>query len=108
MSHCTHDHTHSPLHEGGCHDHCHSHGHEHSDGTHKPSFKAFIPDILSGLLLATTALLTHLDIISGALPLCLFLVSAIVTGLPIVIDGFGQWRRGDFMNEYTQLYAHSG
>lgn len=105
MSHCTHDHTHSPLHEGGCHchDHCHSHGHEHSDGTHKPSFKAFIPDILSGLLLAATALLAHLGEISGALPLCLFLVSAIVTGLPIVIDGFGQWRRGDFMNEYTLM-----
>lgn len=105
MSHCTHDHTHSPHREGGCHchDHCHSHGHEHGSGTHKPSIKAFIPDILSGLLLAATALLAHLGIISGALPLCLFLVSAIVTGLPIVIDGFGEWRRGDFMNEYTLM-----
>ena len=105
MSHCTHDHTHSPQREGGCHchDHCHSHGHEHSSGSHKPSIKAFIPDILSGLLLAATAALAHLGVISGALPLYLFLISAIVTGLPIVIDGFGEWRRGDFMNEYTLM-----
>ncbi len=105
MSHCTHDHTHSPHHEGGCHCHCnsHSHDHVHSSDTHKPSFKVFIPDILSGLLLAATAVLAHLNVISGALPLCLFLISAIVTGLPIVIDGFAEWRRGDFMNEYTLM-----
>ena len=101
----THDHDHGHDH---CHGHCHCHHHDHSHGTPgQPWYRLFALEITSGAILGLTALFTHLQLLPAPLPLILYLISAIIVGLPVLREAFGEWRHGDIMNEFTLMILAS-
>lgn len=101
-----HHHQSDPHCARGCHDdghgHCHCHHHHHEEGG---GLAAFWREGLSGLLMLAGVLLAHFGVLKDEWLLTLYIPAVIPVGIPVVVDAWKCWKRGDFMNEFTLMLA---
>ncbi len=114
---CSHNHNageHSQACQEGTHCHLHHYAHSESQGL-LDTIRNYIKEITTGLLLALFMVLNHFGAfthiasllgISGEILSCLsFIIALIPVGVPIVIEMFELWGKGNFMNEFTLMVA---
>lgn len=86
--------------QGVAHDHDHGHGHE------EQGWKAYLPAIVSFVLLGIGLLLDHvvkLSVFDGYLRLGWYIIAYIPVAWPVVKEGWHTIARFDFFNEFTLM-----
>lgn len=112
---CTSHHSHGHHHN---HDHSHSHSagsscacghHHHPHSSSKSKLALFLPETVTGILLAAMMVLSHFADIPAMILLAVYLLVIVPVALPVLRDAFRLWSEADFFNEFTlMLLASAG
>lgn len=102
MSHCSHCHNEHP-------------GHTHSGRGLGYIIRFYRAEIVSGLMLIAGAIMSHFHLFGGGIAgidlfeFAWYIISVLPVGVPIIAEAWSEWKRFDFLNEFTlMLLAAAG